>query len=58
MLGPNLTLAERLVLKSALRAQLASFEGMALYRRERGLKADVDQDRSIATLKDLIAQLG
>lgn len=57
-LGPNVTMTERRVLQSALRAQLASKEGMALYRRDRELAADESQDRDIETLKTLLAQLG
>ncbi len=57
MLG-NLTPTERRVLCAALRVQLASKEGMALYCRDRGLPTDRERARDIKTLKNLLAQLG
>ena len=60
MLG-NLTPTERRVLCAALRVQLASKEGMALYCRNRGLPIhyeDKERARDIKTLKNLLSQLG
>lgn len=60
MLG-NLTMTERRVLCAALRLQLASKEGMALYCRDRELpihEEDKERARDIETLKNLLAQLG
>ena len=57
MLG-NLTPTERRVLCAALRAQLASKEGMALYCQDRGLPIhyeDRERTRDIETLKNLLA---
>ena len=57
MLG-NLTWTERRVLCAALQAQIASFEGVALYRRDRGLSGAEERADDIETLKHLRAQLG
>ena len=57
MLG-NLTMTKRRVAGAALRAQLASFEGMALYRRDHGLSIDKERAQDIETLKNLLAHLG
>lgn len=54
-------MTERRVLCAALRVQLASKEGMALYCRDRGLpihEEDKQRARDIETLKNLLAQLG
>lgn len=57
MLG-NLTPTERRVIAKALRERLAELETGDLYRRDRGLKSGPQTLADMATLKNLLAQLG